>query len=802
MLCDRAMKKHGAWISGLAFTLGVGSGIPAFGEALDGSLDFGSSSSLNYEARNVFTHPAGLGYDTALNGSDLSTSFALASNPNQASDLAFATTFGYFGFGVERLAPRALSRYSLGLGFPLSSTLFLGTRLRLNRFDASGNYESWGLGFQYRPLPWLSFAVFGDDLNQSSGAPPLQTTFSTSVRPLRNIDLSVDFSTPSNQFLKTASAQGVIAWAPFEGFRLRFGYHTEHQWLAGVQFHFGNTSVFSSVQPTSARPIMVGFQSSITPYASPLSMPRAAKITIDSSLLDNKVGATLLSPPKASLLDLLQDLDEAASNPSMTALVIKVESFPLGLASAAEVHAAIQRVRAAGVDTEIYLSSAGLKEYLIASAGDRVYLEPEGEIRWLGLRAEKYFLKGLLDKVGIEGEFLAAGKYKSAPEMFLRKESSGASREATLDEMKSLETEVLAILGKARKIDGEKWKRLLTLGVLGSDEALKEGITDGVESYASRLASKERNEKLPPIGRRRFDSLSLPPRISVVVAKGSILPGKNRLLSLGGASQVSPGSLEAQLKEAESDERTKGVVLRVSSPGGEVLASQQIAVRIADRKKGVPLYVSMGDMAASGGYYICAPAHRIFAHPLTLTGSIGVFLGKFQFSGLYRWLDLHKEIVTSSPYPGLYSEDRAWSQGEKSVMERRLGKYYGSFISFVAKHRGLTPASVEEAAGGRVWTGRQALDKKLVDELGGYVETIRSAALAAGLGKGDFVINEIETAQGIFDFFTEGGFGGLQTTAASPLSLFFSRSDIEHFHLLTTLRDSPFLYLAPYHMLD
>lgn len=783
----------------LTFAIGTVSLAPALGEALNGNLDFGSSSSLNYEARNVFIHPAGLGFDTSLNGSDLSTSFAVASNPNQASDLAFATAFGYFGFGIERLTPQAVSRYSLALGLPLSSTLFIGTRLRLNRFDVAGNYESWGLGFQYRPAPWLTFAFFGDDLNQPSGAPPPQTTFSASVRPIQRVDLSLDVSTPANQFLRTVSAQGVIALSPFEGFRLRFGYHTQHQWLAGVQFHFGNTSVFSSVQPTSARPIMVGFQSSVTPYRSSLSMPRVSKITIDSSLSENKVGASLLSPSKASLLDLLQDLEEAASGAS-TALLIKIESFPLGLASAAEVHSAIQRVRNAGVDTEVYLGSAGLKEYLIAAAADRVFLEPEGEIRWLGLRAEKYFFKGLLDKIGAEGEFLAAGKYKSAPEMFLRKESSAASREAAVDEMKLLESELLSILKSARKIDLEKWNRLQSLGVLGSDEALKEGIVDGIGSFASRLASKEKSEKLFPVGRRRYDRLALPPRISVVVAKGNILPGKSRLLSLGGASQVSPGPLEAQLEEAEQDERTKGIVLRVSSPGGEVLASQQIAVRIADRKKGMPFYVSMGDVAASGGYYISAPAHRVFAHPLTLTGSIGVFLGKFNFGGLYRWLDLHKEIITSGPYPGLYSEDRPWSPAEKAVMGRRLGKYYGSFVSFVAKHRGLTLAAAEEVAGGRVWTGRQGLEKKLVDELGGYYEAVRSAAKAAGLNEGEFDVNEIETSQGIFDLFTEGSLGSAPTPSA--LSLFFSRSDIEHFRLLTTLRDSPFLYLAPYRMLE
>jgi signal peptide peptidase SppA len=780
---------------------------PLLANAFNNSLEINTSQSQSYQSRNIFIHPAALGFESALNGTELSTSFAFASNPQQQNDLAFSAALSYFGLGVERLAVTGQTRYALGLGIPVSSQLFFGTRLSLSRFDFGTAYDSWGFGLQWRPNRWLAFSTFFDQVNQpliSGSASPILSVASITVRPLARLELSLDAATPSHQFLQSVSTQGTVAWSVAEGAKLRLGYHSTYQWSIGLQIHLGNTSLFSSIQPSSsARNAVVGFQSVMKPYRSSLSVPHAVKLSIGASLSQEKSAGNWFSPPKRSLLDLLQDLEALESDEGLTTAIIHLEEFPLGLASALEVHAAIQRLRKAGVETEVYLSNAGIKEYLVASAANRVYQEPEAEIRWLGLRSEKYFLKGTLDKLGVEGEFIAGGKYKSAPETFLRRESSPASKESTEAELQSLESTLRTVLETSRHIGKEKWEKLLKLGVLSSREALDENLIDGQESYASMIARREKTEwVLPPLPRRR-DSLHLPGRVSVVVASGNILSGKNRFLSLSGTEQITPQSMEGKFREALADSRTKAIVFRIASPGGEVLASQQIATRVSDHAKSLPLFVSMGDVAASGGYFISAPAHRLFASPLTLTGSIGVFLGKFSFGGLYRFLDLKKEVTSSGPYPGLYSEDRRWSAEERAVMERRLGSYYRSFVSFVEKNRSISREEAEKGAQGRVWTGTQAKEKRLVDALGGYFEAIQAAAEKAGLQAGDYDVHEIESSVGLFDAWAENALSREWASPSTiPWSLFGNAGWARDLALFSTLRDSPFLYLAPYRMLD
>jgi protease-4 len=729
----------------------------AWAVPLNQSLDLGTSLSQSYEARNVFLHPASLGFETALHGAELTTSFAMGTNASTEQDLAFAAALGYFGLGIERLSAQNLSRYQFALGLPLYGDWFIGARLGLFRYFDSRSYDSWDFGLQYRPSRKFSLGLLFNQANQpllGGSRVPLWTTLAFSLRPFRAIELSVDASTPSHQLFQNFSTQTVLSWSPLEGLKLRVGYHTDYQWLVGLQLHLGNLSLFSSVQPSqNDRRLVVGFQSAVTPYSTVFSPPKTAKVVLQQTLSEEKSAGGLLSAARPSLLDLLKDLESLELEPGTHEVFLRLDAFPLGLASALELHAALKRIRAAGKKVQVFLGNAGLREYLVASAADRIVLEPAGELRWLGLKAESYFAKGTLDKIGVEGEFLAAGKYKSAPELFLRKDSSEAARQATLEELASLEASLLTVLKKARRIEEKQWKRGLELGLMSAEEALKEKFVDAVGSYSQEVAHREKTEFVIAPERRRKDSLALPAQIAVVVANGNILSNRVRLLALSGSEQVTPASVQVKLKKAQSNPQTKAVILRVASPGGDVLASQQIATLLEETQSALPLFVSMGDVAASGGYFISAPAKRIFASPLTLTGSIGVFLGKFHFKGLYQFLDLHKEIQTTAPYPGLYSEDRPWSKAERAVMARRLENYYTSFLNYVSHNRRLSFEDVSAAAQGRVWTGQQALARQLVDELGGYYETVHYAAAQLGLERGEYEVREIETSKGFLEIF-------------------------------------------------
>ncbi|MBY0371571.1 signal peptide peptidase SppA, partial [bacterium] len=492
--------------------------------------------------------------------------------------------------------------------------------------------------------------------------------------------------------------------------------------------------------------------------------------------------------------DLLQQLEGMEKDPKVQTVLLRIEEFPLGLAAAEETARAINRLVKAGKSVEVYLGSAGLKEYLIASPAQKIFLEPAGELRWLGVRSERYFLRGSLDKLGIQPEFLAAGKYKSAPEMFMRKDLSEPARTATLDQLRATELALRTTLQHTREITEEKWKQISKLGVLSASEAQNLGLIEGQASFTSEIARRETREWIQAWSAPRRTSLHLPPRISVVVAQGNILPSSNRWLRLAGSDGVTPLEMEKKLLIAKKDPRTEAIILRISSPGGEVLASQQIAQRVADTAKDKALFVSMGDVAASGGYYIAAPGKRIFANPMTLTGSIGVFLGKFDFGGLYRWIGLNKEILSDAPYPGLYSEHRAWSDAEKAVMQRRLGSYYEDFLAHVSKFRSLDEKKTRSVAEGRVWTGGQANGNGLVDDLGGYYETVQAVASAQGLSSEEYEIEEIELPIGLMDEFTPTLFANISEPTWSLLAPRQPRPALER---LSLFRDHPFQYLTP-----
>jgi protease-4 len=304
-------------------------------------------------------------------------------------------------------------------------------------------------------------------------------------------------------------------------------------------------------------------------------------------------------------------------------------------------------------------------------------------------------------------------------------------------------------------VNAEKLAHAYNTALFGADEAKQAGLIDSVDSY---LASKDsdKNEVATLSTEERSESLRLPPRVAVIVAAGDIMESKVRALSLGGENQVTPAQIKDQLEAAVADSRTAAIVLRIDSPGGEILPSHEISVMVEKAREKKPVVVSMGDVAASGGYYIAAPAERIFAGPLTFTGSIGVFLGKVNAAGLYKWLQLNKEIISEFPHAALFAEDRPWSPDDRAVFVRRLNGYYTGFVHYVARHRKLTDQEAEEAAQGRVWLGDHASALALVDQLGGYREAIAYAAKKAGAGD-NYEVWLLQESVGLFDLFGEDG---------------------------------------------
>lgn len=766
---------------------------------LENSLEIGTSVSQSYGARSVVSNPAGLAYETALNGVDLGTAFTYGLNRDQKSDFSGEIQYGVLGLGAERLAslPDPTSRYRIALGLPIASTLFGGLRYSFWNTQSAGRWDDLALGLQWRQWSQLSFGTTVSRLNTPSvGGVKLSPlwVFGATWRPIPRFEIAVDGSTPSDgRFFKDWGYQASAGVEVFRGFQMRVGYHSDYQFFAGLQVGLGHASGYTSVQPGSrARAAVIGFQGAALPYRSPIGLPTTLKMKIDDDLSEQAVAPSLFSAGKPSLLTLLRTLQDAESKPHVSSVAIDLKKMPLGLASALELHQALVRLRQKGKRVEVYLGNAGTKEYLIASGASLIYLAPGGELRLVGLRAEHYFIKGTLDKIGLEGEFLAKGEYKSAPEMFTRTESSPTNRAAVLEELRLAEDHIRKVLQDSRAISVDQWKKIRELALLSPQAAVREKLVDGIQTFSAEIDRPDRNTLTRERVSERSNTLALPPRIAVIVADGTILNERARLLGLAGRDQVTPEGMRKKLEVATEDPRTRAIVVRVNSPGGEILASDLIATQIRTARASKPVWISFGDVAASGGYYLATAGERIYASPLSITGSIGVFVGKFNAKGLYQYLRLNKEILSHGPYPGLMTEDRPWSKAERDVMQRRLDEYYDSFVSLVASSRNLSKEKAESAAKGRVWLGSQAKDLGLVDNLGGYREVLSDAAQAAGCDLEDCEVSTIRTPLALGDWFAENAFGMGRAT-----SILGSEELLRAVNWMEMIENQPYLYLSP-----
>lgn len=761
-------------------------------------IEYNTSLSQAYDARSLMVNPAALGFQTDLNGFNFALSNAYGLQQNLGDEFTTALSLGNFGFAVERQHQPlgAVNRYSLGAGLGLGPYWYAGIRYRFTGSDVAllNALHSVDLGLQVRPDRRLSVGFLATGVNREPVAgvrPSIQYGFSVTTRLVEELDLSADLYTPGDQFMQKMSAQVLAGWEFYRGAKLFAGFHTDRKYQVGLQISAGVLSVFSNgYTGPNDRALSAGINLSHVPYKSAWMPKTAVKVEVDDRLGETAIRGGLLGKDKPSLWQLLDLLNRTAQNPFVELVSIRLEDFSLGFGAAEDLYDAIWKLRDAGKKVEIYLANADLKEYVIASAANRVILEPTAEIRFTGLRGQRYFFKGIFDKVGLEGEFFAKGEYKSAPEAFTRKDSTPLNRNETLRQLKVAENILTQMIGRGRKFTEREWKLCEKEALIGAAQAKELGLIDDIAHFESDFDKRSSGMIVRTEVRELSDKLALPRRVAIIVARGNILQNEVKLLSFAGENQITPARLSRRLKRAASDKYTDAVVLRVSSPGGEVVASDEIAAEVKKTNDIKPVVVTMGDVAASGGYFIAAPATKIFAQPLTITGSIGVFLGKFSFKELYKKIDLNKEVLTHSPYPGLLSEDRPWSDAEKKIMAKRLDEYYAGFVAYVAKHRNLKLEDAEKAAKGRAILGAEATGLKIVDSHTGYLDSVAEAAKLAGLEPGEYVTYVVADGGGLFDLF---GDEGPLAKLPEPISTVYEYS---------LLGSGKYLYWSPYSLLD
>lgn len=447
------------------------------------------------------------------------------------------------------------------------------------------------------------------------------------------------------------------------------------------------------------------------------------------------------------LLNVLEILERISRDSRVSAVVIEPSGLTAGWATLQTLRRSLERLRERGKKVILFLEEGDNGLAYLASAADRVVMAPAGMLHLTGLRAEVLFLHGVLERAHVEPEFVHLGEYKSAAETFTRTSLSPAARDALNSILDDLYDQLVSGIAEGRGLAPEQIKSLIDAGPYRAAEAKDAGLIDEIlyedelKDYVAALLDRPaekmgvvkasaymryaRPAALPPGARVPF------PRIALILAEGLIRVGRARPSQFGRA--VGAATLCDAIRRATSDERVSAIVLRVDSPGGSGLASDLIWREVQKAREKKPVVVSMGDVAASGGYYLSMPSDWIIAEAATLTGSIGVIAGKFNLRGLYDMLGLVKETIDRGERAGAHSDYRRFTKEELKKLEAEVRAFYDDFVTKAAEGRGIAIEEIEKAAQGRVWTGRQALSHKLIDELGGIPEAIAAAKRRADI---------------------------------------------------------------------
>lgn len=474
-------------------------------------------------------------------------------------------------------------------------------------------------------------------------------------------------------------------------------------------------------------------------------------LTFDETIVDRAVDnpfsnlnfGPFASAKQLGLNDILKAIENAKEDPKIKGIYIQAVSVAAGGATVEEIRDALIDFKESGKFIISYSDIYSQKAYYLASVSDNIYMNPEGGMEWMGLRGEVMFYKNALEKLGIEPQIIRHGKFKSAVEPFMLDKMSDANREQMLTFMGSIWNHWVKGVSESRNISVEELNRYADeMLISNAKRSVEYGLIDSL-IYKDELIDKlkkltETKDKddLTTITLAKYIKAPSPikkkglakNKIAVVYAQGEINMGEGQDGTIGSET------ISKAIREARRDSSIKAIVFRVNSPGGSALASEVIWREVVLAKQTKPVIISMGDLAASGGYYIAAPGDVILASPTTLTGSIGVFGMYFSVKeGMNKKLGLTVDVVKTNKYSDFGSMYRPLTAEERAISQQGVEDIYQTFIGHVAEGRGITKDEVDAIGQGRVWSGANAMDIKLVDEFGGLKRAIAIAAEKAGV---------------------------------------------------------------------
>jgi len=448
------------------------------------------------------------------------------------------------------------------------------------------------------------------------------------------------------------------------------------------------------------------------------------------------------------LRELINSIDKAATDPRIKALLLSGAGPDLpetGLSSIAEIREAITNFKKSGKPVYAYLEDAGMRDYCLASVADKVWMHPLCSLGLEGFAAERLYFGKAFGRYGIRVQTASAGSYKSAPDSFAKEHMSDEDREQLdvfLADVWASYAKSIAESRKVSELDLGEWSR--RKGILTAEEGLEAGLVDRIAYKDEMIAELNgiagdgdaSSVDYPSVDMEDYASINSlnentdddSPTVAILYVEGEIVDGQ------GSWDQAGADRIVNQIRDLRSDSNVKAVVIRVNSPGGSAIAAEKIRREVDLLQQQHPVIVSMGRMAASGGYWISAPADAIFVEPTTLTGSIGVFSIFIDVEELAGDFGVNSDRVVTSPFADMYSSFSERDPMEMELARRMVDSIYEQFLGIVSKGRNMDREKVAELAQGRIWSGSSAIGNGLADEIGGLSESVAAAASLAGLG--------------------------------------------------------------------
>jgi protease IV len=632
---------------------------------------------------------------------------------------------------------------SLALAFAPGTSFGVGTALRfMQSDDFFGRHVGWDVSVSARPSSYLAVSLMAHDLNALADLSPagvdLPATFilAAAARPFGNDAWTLEAAGAVDSH-GTLGARGMVGVAvPYVG-QLRavleaddLGGERDLRVLAGLDVRLGRLGMGAGAV------FGEGFEDGPGWFVSArLGGATQAGVPTRPWVLDVEVRGDVGS---RRILELTRTLDRALHDDAVAGVLLRLRNTDVGLAYAQELRWLITRLEDAGKPVVCQLESASGSEYYACAGASRTLLDPAGLVRLVGPKVEVVFLGDLLDRVGVRADVVRIGKYKSAPERLTRSGSSGPAREQREVLLDEVYLRMRADLAGDLETTPERIASVIDRGPFAAEEAVAARLLDdtGDDLSPRGLVQAALGDAYPvraSFPKRVPARWGRQGRVGVVVVDGSIVDGDNVDVPIIDLHMSGARTLAATIDRMAKDPAVRAIVLRVDSGGGSAIGSDKLwrAVRRARARK--PVVASLGATAASGGYYVASAADEIWADPSTVTGSIGIFFGKVDVSGLADRAGVNVEQLTRGRRAGAQSIWRPYTEDERSVLSDKIRLWYELFVRRVAEGRGMGEGAVDALGQGRIWSGDAAVRHGLVDHLGGFGAALARARGLAGL---------------------------------------------------------------------